>query len=374
MPVYMSVLLALAAWAVAIFKFNAVRRNIRRAGSRRIFGLWLFSVCFALSLTHLIPPVYLSFDALVGLNNLSWLAAYVYLALGIYCLAFAGWLLHEDESKPWPLRALICTLALLLALFLTSIRTSPEWPNHDIPRNNSDLLFMLVFYLYAITVGTVPVIGLYRAYRKEQSIPTRLRFLVGFLSGAMAISFFVAKTAYILYAYPFPSSEILQRLIYLPSFLMATSGLLATTVFLPAGLYRRISQGILHWGKLTRLRDLKVVECRLNRLCPSVTALDSSSWWDRARDVDFFIYRSVIAIQDMQRTLSAVLDSGDPTQGDGSGGTTFGWQGDGAALEEAAQLRDVLREADKQPDFEGLVAFYAEKGKTLRADRGMVRG
>ncbi len=374
MRVYLGIMVALAAWAVAILKFNAVRRNVRRTRDQRVFGLWLFSLCFALSLTHLIRPFHVCFDAFFGLNNLSWLMAYVYLALGIYFLSFAGWLLHQCESRHWPLLVLICTLGLLLALFVTGICRSPEWPDHNAPRNDFDLLFMVVFYLYAIIVGAVPVSGLYKTYRREQSISTRLRFFVGFLAGVMAISFFVAKSAYILYAYFYPASGILQYLLALSMFFMGTSGLLAVAAFLPGGLYRDIPEALFLWRRLMALRDLKVVEDRLNCLCPPVV-VDDSTWWERVRNINFFTYRSVIAILDGQRTLSAVLLSVGPSPWSGQdrrpqGQTPVrapGGEWDEGVLREAIYVRDSLQGAMEERDFEGLVAFYRDAGRRLQA-------
>ena len=401
MQTTLDIAVATLAWVVTILKFHAVRRNGRWAQDERVLRSWAFVLFFALGMTFQVDAVYFAVDTLTGVNNLSWLFAYVFVALAIYFVSTASCMAMKVRQPRWMLPYLMVTLCLFALIFSLGITTSPDWAEHTIPRNLFDLLFMELMYLYAIVLGTIPALAFARFTRSEGTLPTRIRTGVTLAAVILALAFFVAKVVLSLLGFLHPSLPFVRFLSVLAMALMGAAGLVWSLVFAPNRLYLTLAGPFTFCQKVLTLRDLRRLQTRLNRLCPPV-APEQAGWWDHLRNLDFHIYRAVIGILDGKKMLAdqlqalgAGLASAGPMEQPGlqialptglrpgsiqASGHRFRWpvtfarQWDERATEEAIRLHRALQSAPEPEDFQCLVAVYRNIGRRLKVSTGLNPG
>ena len=378
------VVITIVAWAVTIWKMPAVLRNWRWTCDRRVLCSWAFALFFALSITFQVDVVYLAVDAFTGVNNLSWLAAYVCLALAIYFVSTACCMAMRVRQPGWMLPYLVVTLGLFAAIFPLGVATIPEWTEHTAPRSGCDLLFMQFMYVYAIVLGAIPALAFARFTRHEGAFPTRIRTGVTLLAVILALVYFLTKCVVSLLAFFYPSSSLVSYLATLAMVLTGASGLLWSLVFAPNRLYLSLARPFTFCEKVLTLEDLKRLQARLNRLCPPV-APEQATWWERLKNLDFHIYRAVIGILDGKKMLADYLEVLEAEQGSGDALSlskghrlcrpeTFAHRWDGRAIEEAIRLHQALQGAPEPQDFQRLVAVYRDIGRRLKVSTGLNPG
>ena len=322
---------AVLAWAVTFYKFNAVWKDSRRTRDWRVLGSWAFALFFALCMTFQVDAVYFTIDTFVGVNNLSWLLAYLCLVLAICFVCVGCCTAIRIEQPRWMLPYLVVTAALLVAIFSLDIATAPEWADHDIPRTVAELLFMELLYIYGSVMGMIPALVFTQIRRNEGTLSTRLRVSVILLAIVLAIIFFLVKIAMSFLGFLYPSRPLVFHLLDLARLLMAASGLLWVLVFVPNGFYLAVARPFMFREKILALRDLRYLQVRLNRLCPPVVP-DRATCWDRLRNLDFYIYRAVIGILDGKKMLAAHLNALEARQTQiGLGQSTLPLAGRGAS-------------------------------------------
>jgi len=378
------VVITIVAWAVTIWKMPVVLRNRRWAHDERVLRSWAFALFFALSITFQVDVVYLAVDAFTGVNNLSWLAAYVCLALAIYFVSTACCMAMRVRQPGWILPYLVVTLGLFAAIFPLGVATIPEWTEHTAPRSGCDLLFMQFMYVYAIVLGAIPALAFARFTRHEGAFPTRIRTGVTLLAVILALVYFLTKCVVSLLAFFYPSSSLVSYLATLAMVLTGASGLLWSLVFAPNRLYLSLARPFTFCEKVLTLKDLKQLQARLNRLCPPV-APGQATWWERLKNLDFYIYRAVIGILDGKKMLADYLEVLEAEQGSGDALSlskghrlcrpeTFAHRWDGRAIEEAIRLHQALQGAPEPQDFQRLVAVYRDIGRRLKVSTGLNPG
>jgi len=422
MQAIIDISIAAVAWAVTVFKFNAVHREWRGDRDRRVLSSWAFALFFSLCMTFQVDAVYVTVDTLVGVNNLSWLLAYLCLILAIYFVCTGCCIAMKVDPPRWALPYLAVTAGLLVIIFPFGVATTPEWADHTVPRSVPEFLFMELLYTYAIIMGVIPALAFARFQRNEGTLPTRLRTSVILLAAILAITFFVVKVVASLLGLLVPSLPLVLYLMGLSRLLMAASGLLWTLTFAPNRLYLALARPFMFHEKVLALRDLRSLQARLNHLCPPVVP-DQPTWWDQLRSLDFYIYQTVIGILDGRKMLASRLEqldrpvlAGGPgrsqgarvcpelagrspsnrgrSEGEQRGAESAGrlarshvqmfnlqrvngqyistspplpgW--DGPTVEEAIRLHWALQSVPEPQDFDGLVAAYRDLSRRLELE------
>src|SRR5688572_5516622 len=138
MQAVIDVSVASLAWIVTLYKSRVAFQERR---DWRVWSSWLFTFFFALCMTFQVDAIYVFFDILTGVNNLSWLMAYLLVAVAIY---FAASGCRAALSKPdprWMRPYLFATLLGLILIFPVGIATGSEQTDHSVPRTVLELLF-----------------------------------------------------------------------------------------------------------------------------------------------------------------------------------------------------------------------------------------
>jgi hypothetical protein len=111
---------------------------LRRKGAATN-NAWLHAAFFALFVTFQHDAVYIAFDQLVGINNLSWLMSYFFMAL---CAFYASQAFSLGNQRLQRLGLVIC-VGFLVAIFPFGLGSTSETLDHVSPSNIGELLFML---------------------------------------------------------------------------------------------------------------------------------------------------------------------------------------------------------------------------------------
>jgi len=175
---------------------------------------------------------------------------------------------------------LVVTIGLLVIVFPFGPGRDPECTAHIIPTNGLEVLFVGLFYVYAIIeVGIVPIRALTRAYHNENDLPVRLRTFAALLASVVAAILFVTKLSIFSLGYLFPLP---------PSFIThgtdVTRGLgVALAILWPLGLvsnrfYWTLARPVRFFHKILTLKELEALQARLERLCPPIFPAQLPGW------------------------------------------------------------------------------------------------
>ena len=295
------------AWFIAVYKFGAMRQDGQWRTGSVPFYFWAFSLFTAIGLTFMIWPVYLVFDRLAGLPNLGWLVTYGAFSLAIYCISSGCYLvLRQTRPRlmPW---SLLLALLVLFAVYALSIVALPEKPDHTIPETLSEVIFMETLYFYMAVLCAVPMVTFAGLFRHETFVSARLRWLVGLAASLVSTMVLVMKISLTLLAFQNPATPALAILYPLITIGVIAVGILIPLAFLPNNLYQAMARPFEFLGKMLALYELKVLQSRLDTLCPPVID-DSPGLRDALKNLDFHLYRVVIAILDAKKTLTGYAD------------------------------------------------------------------
>jgi hypothetical protein len=306
-----NILLAAAAWAVAVLKFDAARQ--RWKADHRFLYSWSGIVFFASGLTFQIDAVYQAVDDLTGVSNLSWFLIDVFLFLALYCGAIFAYAVAETPTPRWMHLVLIVALGVHLAIFLTGITFDPEitWSKHRV-KTLHGFAFMETENVYGIVMGTVMAIVFGHLFRGEQHPLTRLRWglLCAIASlGASIYLFYVLQCL----AEVSPTLPFLDGAGTLGGGARWAVGLLWPLAIVPNRVYRIALKPFTFADKLSTLRKLDRARARIGRLKEmvypdTVTTVQRPTLRDALVDPDFHIYRTVIAILDAARSIRLCSD------------------------------------------------------------------
>ena len=369
METWMLAAIAGLVWFIVIYKFKAMWRDGWWRSGSVTFRFWAFSLFTAIGLTFMIWPVYLAFDRLVGLPNLGWLVLYVSFSLAIYYLA-GGCYLVLKQSQPRLMRwSLGFTLAILCVVYVFGITSLPEKPDHTIPETLSEAIFMETLYVYMSILSAIPLVTFTRLFRGERIVSARLRWLVGLAATLAAVTVMVMKIVLTILAYQDPVTPAMDILYPLISAGVLAVGILTPVAFLPNRLYITLARPLEFIGKVRALRDLKQLKERLDHLCPPV--IDDTVDLRAALDnLDFHLYRIIIAILDAKRTLAGYaritgsLTVPPTAVADQCGKKPLDW--DDQDLAQARLLHQALQTVDDRVEFTALVQAYHQVGRAAR--------
>jgi hypothetical protein len=337
----------IAAWGMTLFRATTLLAHPKNRRSN--VRLWLLALSLSLMLTFEFDVVYATVDNLAGLNNLSWLLAYLcglITAYLVFCVC-------SGKASRVMLLYLFVTGMLIIAVFPFGPGQAPETLYHVVAYNGHEIMFAGLYYGYAIAgMGPVPIRSSLKVCRESQDIFTRSRAIVTLLMLYAAVLFSVTKLTVFAAGYfasptQLPLAAAITNLIEVLAIAMA---ILWALMFASNGLYRALTRPLEFVRKVLVLRKLTVLKNNLSHFAPATIPLPRSPWWDQVRNPDFYIYRAVIDILDSKRVLTAQLEQVGAIEEAGLA----------HALEEyPAYLRRVLQETPATASFEDLVETCA---------------
>ena len=370
MPVWIEASVAALAWVIVAYKFKAAWQERQRHTESITIYFWLFAVCVAIGMTFMVENAYLAFDQLVGVTNLAWLVGYAAFSLAIYLIT-SGCLLVLKQPRPrLMVYSLWATLAILVILFLFGIVSQPEKPDHTIPETFVELVFMQTVYLYVAVLCAIPIATFARLYRRERVLPAKLRWLVALGTTILAATTGLLKVVLTALAYRDNATPALSILYPMISVTIITASVLWPMSFLPNSVYLAMARPLEYLDKVMALRELKLLQERLNRLCPPVIG-DSPGLWHSRDNLDFHLYRTLISILDAKKTLSGYAQT--------TGGLAVLPAASGFVqqksvtwsqtdLEQARSLHEMLQTVNDHSDYPELVQAYRHIGRNLPQD------
>jgi hypothetical protein len=365
----------LLAWAAVFFKLPALRRNRHDPAPR---AYWLGLVGVALTLTVLLPPVYLAVDQLAGVPNLARLLAHG-LALAAGCSVQAFLLLlsypastawHRIHRRGWALASTLVTMTGLFALapvddetieFTTRYADAPLMPE-----------YWLVFLAYLGLTG-VEVARLSWRYARLSDRPALrlgLRLTaVGALFGLGYIAYegsYVAMRRLGVGAPPGDLQAVTQAL------LAGAAGLIVVGSTMPTWGPRIGLPRLWRWfGRYRAFLRLRPLWLALYRSSPEIALVPPTPWVVEAltvRDLDFRLYRRVIEVRDGRLMLRTYLDPRVQARAR-TLGRAAGLAGDRLdAAVEASSLASALRARRKLRPATSAQALGAPGGPDLDAE------
>jgi len=362
---------------------TALKARRTQTDAGRFATTWLHLLCLTFFLFFQIDDVYITVGDLTGINNLSWLFSYLFLAPAIYFIS-RSFSLRSRWILPW----LITGMVLLVIIFPFGPGRAPEILDHVTPQNEVEILYMAVMYtLASAMIITIPLSRSARALRIEEQ-HLRTRTVVTMLASVATITMYATKFAAFSLGYYFPSlpnsivhaltsaarvSEIAVVVLWFPAFLSNRVYVaVARVLTAPLRLFRKIQA----WFYLSALAR------RLQRLCPSLALLPTTTW-EQLRNLDFYTYRKLIEAMDGQRILAGNV--GEPSQAaEIPASSPFDWidalipndtsrerRLSGQDLEEALHLHQKFESIPKSlTTFEDLVQAYCEVEKHMKRVQG----
>jgi len=362
------VLVATLTWVLTVYKFNTMRRNGQWHTDSVASYFWLFLLFTSIGLTLMIWPAYLMFNRLVGLNNFGWLIIYLSLASALYFISLGCYQVIKQSPPRLMSWCLVITLILLVTVYAAGIHTLPEKPDHTIPETLIEVAFMEILYLFMAILCAVPMVTFIRLARRERIVSTWLRWLVGFFASFFSFSILVIKIVLTLLTYQNPTTPVLAVI-----YPLITSGIVAVTIFmilafLPNKVYQIASRPFEFLSKLLTLYELRLLQKWLDLLCPPIVT-NRLRPKDMVNDLDYHLYRTLIAIWDAKKTLSDYHELTDGLTGlpeidvQRTGNSLTKW--DERKLQQARIMYRALQTVDDNQPFDSLVKSYQRTCRTL---------
>jgi hypothetical protein len=304
-------------WAAVVYKVPALRR---RPDDWSLRTLWLTLLALAVTLTLLLPPVYLGIDRLFGVPNLTRLLAHTLTLLASWSVqAYLAYLNYpEIEARPSVRRSgwLLLGTLVLMTIFFVLAPVDDEAPLDFMTRYGDApfiLEYRLVFLLY-LGFALVNVVGLCWRYagladRPALSLGLRIDAL-GAVVGLGYVGHETARVAVMRFGvgYPIRDADALTQLLVAISITLIVVGSTIPSwgahVGIPT-LYRWMD----HYRALRQLFGLWRVLCDA---APEIALVPPRSALTDAldlRDVRFRLYRRVVEIRDGELALRSYLDS-----------------------------------------------------------------
>jgi len=349
----------LVAWTFVVSRLGVFRR--RRSTDRRVLHSWLFILFFALGLTFQIDAVYVAFDTLVGVPNLSWLVFAISIAVALYFSAAVGYAILDVPSPRWMILNLAGASTIFLVVFAAGIAASPEWPctSHVIPRTVFDWLFLGTECVYGAIQGSIAALVFLRLYRVEQHPLGRFRWATWWATALSGTTLYLTKGVLINVGYLWPTSPVTTGLIHLVMIARWATCLMWPWFVLPNRACLALMQPLEWMRKLVTLKHLRRSQAEAHRLLralwPEAARMEyTPAFRECLSNLDFHTYRLVISILDSARLLALFLERTER-------GQVEGWMRDAGLNrpEDAMPVRSFLEKASGATEYQDLVVVCA---------------
>jgi hypothetical protein len=300
------------AWTLSLFRATVMLGHPENRESNR--RLWLMVLFLALMLTFEADPVYALIDRVTGVNNLSWLFAYW---AGIVSQYFVWRICAKRPSRPMVVY-LVITGVLLAVIFPFGPGSTPEILYHVVPYNGFEALYVGVFYAFAITaLGPAPIKTLLKTYRSSQFPLAKARALVTLSMLYTAVMFASTKATVFIGGLlaPLRQSSLAANITTGIEIVGIGTIISGALLFSSNRVYVILNKPFEFAQKALMLRKLSRLRSSLKPITPGAMSLQYPAWWIQLRNLDFYIYRTVIDILDGRRAIAITLEDANSTDG-----------------------------------------------------------
>jgi hypothetical protein len=190
---------------------------------------WMSTLFFALAITFQI----IAAKSALRAHLFSWYLAYVTISLAIYFSALSNAYHNYGKMRHWATVMLIGNLSILSYLYFFHVSKITWVPDHHIPKNSEEWLFLITLFVYGAILGGVPIIEHVRDYSKETAIPTRTRYVTLIIARTASTVYFLVKIVMATIGYFAPSYEGLDTLLKIHDFTLSITGVFWIGMFLP---------------------------------------------------------------------------------------------------------------------------------------------
>ncbi len=245
-------------------------------------------------------------NAIVGLNNFSWLVAYL-----SYLVAFYSYQLYitdaidlaiEIKSRilGWQKAIWLASSVALILIYWFAIRLSPEWPSR-IPRSEIDVIFQSIFFV-VVTIASLTIAwGTYIYIKQEQDKFLKLQSRLSLAPITTGSTCFILKIIFLsLWLYN-PQSSWLSSINQLAQLAMGTTALLALSNLVIIPIAPRLYQlfkaflNIPAWFDLLDLQN-KLYRHQLIKKPPHLSLLQYLT------QPNYYMLKIIVEVLDVQRS------------------------------------------------------------------------
>lgn len=349
-----SILPAVILVGFTVLHWRNVRRGKRWTSDPYTLNNWLFGVFISFCATFQINSFGHWFDAHT-LSNLSWLMAYITLALAIYFSTSAVLISNNRllQKITWLKVFMGLTVLALVLLYSQTIVYLPENRLRHIPNNLGEFFFMLTIYTYAAVVDIVLIYAINQRYQAETAPLGRARGLFLVIGTILTLFFFLIKIILVL-GFFIPHFRA-AGLPLLALALIPTVSLLIGATFLPNPIYLWVAKPltcIMHWRSLL---DLRILLKPITELCTTVHE-SRPSLVDFLRNPEYHVYNTLIGILDGKALLLGMLAE-----------DRWPMEWDNQKKEQAKRLTHILKNVEDQDcSFSQMVHAYQVSIKQLK--------
>ncbi len=302
-------ILASLFWGLTLYLFHR-SPNLQEWTDRRVFAPRLLVLLLAISLSFQVDPLAARFDALVGVNNLSWLLAYA----NASAAAYAGILAMVSMARrtvPYWLNAVTVMMFLALGLLFPSVAASPEELHNHLPVSASLLIYRELLYAYLSMMAIVGIRIHRRWLQQEEFITGRLRGAILLVSLTSGVAFFAGRAISSLFVYFNPDTALYQPLLTFSNILAAIAIAGLAGAFAPPALVQFPIRAFMYLEQQLTLRDLVRLRSRISSVTGKLP-WPQPSRRERWFNTPFALYCTVIEILDHENLLRAKIISNDP--------------------------------------------------------------
>jgi len=298
-------LLALPFWALT---FYLLRPSVlRQAEWRKPEGLLarLFTSSAALSLTLQADPVASWFDAAIGIQNLSWLLAYILAVTATYG-GYSAWTHLRENHLPHRATVLAVGTILLLVLAFVPLAALPEISHAATFGTPSQVWFRVILYLF-MGLMAIDALRVFKQFLQQEKLPTgRLR--IGLLIGSLysALGFALMRTLDGLALLFNWTSPLTAPVWSLADVLIAVCIVGFALSFVPLRWLRILARFFMYVEQQRTRRDLEALRRRLVELT-APPPWPQPKWRERWFEPSYAIYCVLIDILDRRSFLLAEL-------------------------------------------------------------------
>lgn len=302
-------LLACLFWGLTIYLFSRAPSR-EQWTDRRVVAPRLLVLLLAISLSFQVDPLAARFDALVGVNNLSWFLAYANVSVAAYAGVLAMVVMARRTVPLW-LNGVTAIMFLALVLLFPSVAQSPEELHNQLPASAALLTYRELLYVYLSFMAIVGI-RIHRLWLKqEESATGKLRGAILLLSLTSGVVFFWSRGLASLFVYFNPGTALYQPLLSISNVLAAIAIAGLAAAFAPPVFMQFPIRVFMYLEQQLTLRDL----VRLRDRMSSVTG--TLPWPQPTRrerwfNTSFALYCTVIEILDHENLLRAKIISNDP--------------------------------------------------------------
>ncbi len=290
--------LAGLSWSIVALKTPLVVVQRRRAA----VSFYRFMVGLAVAFTLLIPTVYVTIDQRIGLNNVTWLVAYLAISGGLFFLMDT---VQHITSRPLPAALWgsgVVVNGLLVLLFFGAVRHAPISLNRDLSQDHAQFAFILTAHLYGILVFSVLFQQWTQVIYSEAFMLKKLRATPFLLTLGLAVIWLSLKVCRVVLFTFSPTHPAVMDLPLLYPPLLAGIGLSIVLAFLPTASYTWLAQRLVLWNDALALLEIRWLVQRLHPHFQGYYPL-IHPWITQLMEPSLYLHLQVIYVYDSRKRL-----------------------------------------------------------------------